>query len=121
MGKPTGSETLRVQASSGVTLDIVGEFFVLVVCLFEGLCTAGATTAAAMGESEITDPADSIVALVSIVESGEVGLRQAADLIETELTKMDLVYEMTIHRRQVGLDPCNRDAYGTNSLEVPFS
>ena len=52
------------------------------------------------------------------VQADELGIVQAACLLEAELRKLDLVYEQTIAPRQVGFDPVNRDGEGGNAQEV---
>jgi len=68
--------------------------------------------------TEVTDPNDSINLLFKALDEGSVGLVQAADKIEEELSARGHRYIMDIAPRQVGIDPINRDGEGGSAQQV---
>jgi hypothetical protein len=61
---------------------------------------------------------DSIHKLVDDFENDKIGLVKASEQLFCALEAKDLVYKMFLDPRQVGMDPCNRDALGCNAQEV---
>jgi len=66
----------------------------------------------------VTALKECVNSLLGKLDANEIGLVQAADLIEDELVKGGYGHTMIIAPRQVGLDPANRDGEGGNAQQV---
>ena len=78
----------------------------------------GKLASGVMAVAAVTDPQDAVNLLLGKLDRNELGLAQAADLVEEVLFKGGYGYYMDIAPRQVGLDPANRDGEGGNAQQV---
>ena len=70
--------------------------------------------------ARVTDELDPVLACIKRVQDGTLGEVQADDLIMGHLAEMKLSYKMTIHCRQLALDPENRNKTLGSTQEVPM-
>jgi hypothetical protein len=71
---------------------------------------------AAVSNQEVSDPSDPVNVILARFEADELGIVQAADALEDAFRLKNLLYEMDIAPRLVGIDPTN--GTGGNIQEV---